>query len=130
MVLLVLMKMEIYVKADHLLVAAKAEVAIGQLPGSLYNCTAAETTCAKQVVPINNFAKKDDVLTTIAFMLDGKGELFVIPGMESLDATPETNFMSFKSNFEINTLSAADLSDERKKAVISVLVMKIGRIRN
>lgn len=106
---------EIYVKADHLLVAAKAEVAIGQLPGSLYNCTAAETTCAKQVVPINNFAKKDDVLTTIAFMLDGKGELFVIPGMESLDATPETNFLSFKSNFEFNALSAADLSDEKKK---------------
>ncbi len=28
----------IYIRADHLLVAAKAELAIGQLPGSKYNC--------------------------------------------------------------------------------------------
>ncbi|WP_353142646.1 DUF6160 family protein [Acinetobacter pragensis] len=93
---------EIYIKADSLLMAAKAEVAIGQLPGSLYNCTTGQTTCAKKVVPIDNFAKKDDVLTTIAFKLDGKGELFIIPGLESTSGTPDTNFLSLKANFEFN----------------------------
>lgn len=105
---------EIYVKADNLLFAASAEVAIGQLPGSLYNCPAGVTTCAKEVVPINNFARNDDVLTSIAFMLDGKGELFIIPGLETTDGTPQSNYLSFKSNFEFNVLSSTDLSNESK----------------
>ena len=59
-------------------------------------------SCAKEVVPINNFAKKDDVLASIAFMLDGKGELFIIPGLEAVGGTPQSNYLSFKSNFEFN----------------------------
>lgn len=90
---------EIYVKADSLLIAAKAEVAIGQLPGSLYNCSG---VCGNKIVPIDNFGRKDDVLTSIAFKLDGKGELFIIPGIESTNATPDTNFLSLKANFEFN----------------------------
>ncbi|VXA83713.1 conserved exported hypothetical protein [Acinetobacter sp. 8I-beige] len=106
---------EIYIKADSLLFAANAEIAIGQLPGALYNCLAGVNSCAKEVVPINNFAKKDDVLASIAFMLDGKGELFIIPGLEAVGGTPQSNYLSFKSNFEFNTLSSTDLSNESKK---------------
>ena len=106
---------EIYIKADSLLFAASAEIAIGQLPGALYNCPAGVDSCAKEVVPINNFAKKDDVLASIAFMLDGKGELFIIPGLEAVGGTPQSNYLSFKSNFEFNTLSNTDLSSESKK---------------
>ena len=106
---------EIYIKADSLLFAANAEIAIGQLPGALYNCPAGVNSCAKEVVPINNFAKKDDVLASIAFMLDGKGELFIIPGLEAVGGTPQSNYLSFKSNFEFNTLSSTDLSNESKK---------------
>ena len=106
---------EIYIKADNLLFAANAEIAIGQLPGSLYNCPAGVDTCAKEVVPINNFSKQDDVLTSIAFMLDGKGELFIIPGLEAVGGTPKTNYLSFKSNFEFNALSSTDLANESKR---------------
>ena len=106
---------EIYIKADSLLFAANAEIAIGQLPGALYNCPAGVDSCAKEVVPINNFAKKDDVLASIAFMLDGKGELFIIPGLEAVGGTSQSNYLSFKSNFEFNTLSSTDLSNESKK---------------
>jgi len=106
---------EIYIKADSLLFAANAEIAIGQLPGALYNCPEGVNSCAKEVVPINTFAKKDDVLASIAFMLDGKGELFIIPGLEAVGGTPQSNYLSFKSNFEFNTLSSTDLSNESKK---------------
>ncbi|MEJ5033767.1 DUF6160 family protein [Acinetobacter sp. MYb177] len=106
---------EIYIKADNLLFAANAEIAIGQLPGALYNCPAGVNSCAKEVVPINNFGKKDDVLASIAFMLDGKGELFIIPGLEAVGGTPQSNYLSFKSNFEFNMLSSTDLSNESKK---------------
>ena len=100
----------IYIKADHLLFAAKAEVAIGQLPGSLYNCPTGVNSCTQKVVPIDNFARKDDVLSSIAFKLDGKGELFIIPGVNSSTATPESNFLSLKANFEFT-----DLTDAEKK---------------
>lgn len=99
---------EIYIKADSLLVAAKAEVAIGQLPGSLYNCASEQTICAKKVVPIDNFAQKDDVLVSLALKLDGKGELFIIPGLESINGTPDTNYLSLKANFEFNPLNNND----------------------
>ncbi|OAL78640.1 hypothetical protein AY606_09600 [Acinetobacter sp. SFB] len=93
----------IYLKADNLLFAAKAEIAIGQLPGSLYNCPVETPTCTtKKIVPIDNFAKKDDVLASIAFKLDGKGELLIIPGLESSTGTSDTNFLSLKANFEFN----------------------------
>ncbi len=95
---------EIYIKADSLLVAARAEVAIGQLPGSLYNCSG---TCGSKIVPIDNFGRKDDVVASIAFKLDGKGELFIIPGLESVNGTPDTNFLSLKANFEFNPLTNA-----------------------
>ncbi|MDM1770803.1 DUF6160 family protein [Acinetobacter indicus] len=99
----------IYVKADNLLLAAKAEIAIGQLPGSLYNC--AEVECQNRVVPIDNFARKDDILASLAFKLDGKGELMIIPGLESTNATPDTNFLSLKANFEFNPIAETDKDD-------------------
>lgn len=92
----------IYIKADNLLFAAKAEMAIGQLPGSLYNC---DGECGKKIVPIDNFGRKDDVLASIAFRLDGQGELFIIPGIETNNATPDTNFLSLQANFQFNTPS-------------------------
>lgn len=98
---------EIYIRADSLLLAARAEMAIGQLPGSLYNCAAGQASCEKKVVPIDSFARKDDVLASIAFKLDGKGELFIIPGLESANGTPDTNYLSLKANFEFNPLSGA-----------------------
>ena len=101
----------IYIKADNLLFAAKAEIAIGQLPGSLYNCQSGSNDCG-QVVPIDNFARKDDVLSSIAFKLDGKGELFIIPGMNSSTATPDTNFLSLKANFEFNPLTTAEKNNQ------------------
>ena len=94
----------IYISADDLLVAASAEIAIGQLPGSLYNCTTGSAKCGS-VVPVDNFARKDDVLTSIAFKLDGKGDLFIIPGMND---NAENNFLSFRTNFEFNALSETD----------------------
>ncbi|TCB70657.1 hypothetical protein E0H88_07010 [Acinetobacter sp. ANC 4216] len=94
----------IYISADDLLVAASAEIAIGQLPGSLYNCTTGSAKCGS-VVPVDNFARKDDVLTSIAFKLDGKGDLFIIPGMND---NAENNFLSFRANFEFNALSDTD----------------------
>ncbi|MFH7764786.1 DUF6160 family protein [Acinetobacter sp. BSP-28] len=94
----------IYISADDLLVAASAEIAIGQLPGSLYNCTSGSVKCGS-IVPVDNFARKDDVLTSIAFKLDGKGDLFIIPGMND---NAENNFLSFRANFEFNALSADD----------------------
>ncbi len=93
----------IYIKADNLLFAAKAEIAIGQLPGSLYNCPAENPTCTtKKIVPIDSFAKKDDVLSSIAFKIDGKGELLIIPGVESPSGTADTNFLSLKADFKFN----------------------------
>ncbi|OTG62996.1 hypothetical protein B9T29_04725 [Acinetobacter sp. ANC 3903] len=93
----------IYIKADNLLFAAKAEIAIGQLPGSLYNCPVETPSCTtKKIVPIDNFAQKDDVLSSIAFKIDGKGELLIIPGSESPTGTADTNFLSLKANFEFN----------------------------
>ncbi len=99
----------IYIKADNLLFAAKAEIAIGQLPGSLYNCTTATggTNCDKKVVPIDNFAKKDDVLSSIAFKLDGQGELLIVPGLNSANATPDTNYLSLKGNFKFKDLTGS-----------------------
>ena len=108
---------EIYVKADSLLVAAKAEIAIGQLPGSIYNCVSGQTSCAKKIVPIDNFARKDDVLASIAFKLDGKGELFIIPGLESANGTPDTNYLSLKANFEFNPYT----SDQGRGSYISII---------
>lgn len=93
---------EIFIKADSLLVAARAEIAIGQLPGSLYNCSG---TCGSKIVPIDNFGRKDDVLASIAFKLDGKGELFIIPGLETSDGTPDTNFLSLQANFQFKQLT-------------------------
>ncbi|MQW91422.1 hypothetical protein GFH30_09925 [Acinetobacter wanghuae] len=98
----------IYIKADNLLFAAKAEIAIGQLPGSLYNCGG---ECGKKIVPIDNFGRKDDVLASIAFKLDGDGKLFIIPGIESASATPDTNYLKLKANFQFTPLLADEKND-------------------
>lgn len=101
----------IYIRADKLLIAANAELAVGQLPGSKYNCSSALSSKCDGGVPDDIFASKEDVLSTLSFRLDGHGELMIIPGIESTTATPETNFLSLKSNFEFASLSGA-LPDE------------------
>lgn len=95
----------IYVRADKLLFAANAEIAVGQLPGSKYNCASSVSAKCNGVIADDIFAKKEDVLNTLAFKLDGKGELMIIPGVESINATPETNFLSLKANFEFTPLT-------------------------
>lgn len=102
----------IYIRADHLLVAAKAELAIGQLPGSKYNCVTGSTKCGG-FIPYDNFSKKDDVLTTIAFKLDGNGELLVIPGMDPTDTNPNSNFLSFDANFKFRSLDSTEQADPK-----------------
>ena len=97
----------ILISADRLLIAANAELAIGQLPGSRYDCEG----CVGYV-PVDNFARQDDVITTIAFKLDGKGDLMIIPGVNTPDATADTNFLSFRANFAFNELTAAQHDDE------------------
>lgn len=101
----------IYIKADHLLLAAKAEVAIGQLPGSLYNCPAGTTSCDKKVVPIDNFSRKDDVLTSLAFKLDGQGELMIIPGINPSADHPDSNFLALKTSFDFSELTSEQKKD-------------------
>lgn len=101
----------IYIRADDLLIAAKAELAIGQLPGSKYNCTNAAVTKCGAYVPHDNFSKRDDVLTNIAFKLDGSGELFIIPGVDPTSSSPDTNFLSFDANFKFRPLSAEESAD-------------------
>lgn len=78
-------------------------MAIGQLPGSLYNCTSGSVKCGS-VVPVDNFARKDDA-DTMRFKLDGKGDFVIIPGMND---NAENNFLSFRANFEFNALSDTD----------------------
>ncbi|MCP5775183.1 hypothetical protein NL389_35715, partial [Klebsiella pneumoniae] len=80
----------IYIRADKLLIGAKAELAIGQLPGSKYNCTNASIAKCGSYVPHDNFSKRDDVLTNIAFKLDGNGELLIIPGVDPTSSSPDT----------------------------------------
>ncbi len=101
----------IYIRADDLLIAAKAELAIGQLPGSKYNCTNAAVTQCGAYVPHDNFSKRDDVLTNIAFKLDGSGELLIIPGVDPTNSSPDTNFLSFDANFKFRPLSAEESAD-------------------
>lgn len=90
----------ILISADRLLIAANAELAIGQLPGSRYDCNG-----CTGYVPLNSFARQDDVITTIALKLDGKGDLMIIPGVNASNATPETNFLSLRGNFEFTELT-------------------------
>ncbi len=123
------MKMKIYIKADSLLFAANAEIAIGQLPGALITVQQGWIAAPKKSCRLIT-SQKDDVLASIAFMLDGKGELFIIPGSEAVGGTPQSNYLSFKSNFEFNTLSSTDLSNERKKAVLLASVIPIAMNNN
>ncbi|WP_216934754.1 MULTISPECIES: DUF6160 family protein [unclassified Acinetobacter] len=102
----------IYVRADKLLVAAKAELAIGQLPGSKYNCTSASVTKCGAYVPHDNFSKRDDVLTNIAFKLDGNGELLIIPGVDPTASSPDTNFLSLDANFKFRPLTSEESADK------------------
>lgn len=102
----------IYIRADNLLIAASAEVALGQLPGSKYNCTNQAALCGSYVAH-DNFAKRDDVLTNIAFKIDGSGELLIIPGIDPTNTSPDTNFLSFEGKFKFRPLSAAEASDDK-----------------
>ena len=65
---------------------------MGQLPGSKYNCSTASISKCGGYVPHDNFSKRDDVLTNIAFKLDGNGELLIIPGVDPTASSPDTNF--------------------------------------
>src|SRR5690606_14590522 len=87
----------ISIRADELLIAAKAEVAIGQLPGSKYNCLSGSTKCGSYVSN-DSFGKEDDVLTSIAFKLDGSGNLLIIPGVDPTAENPDSNFLSLKGD--------------------------------
>lgn len=100
----------IYVRADSLLIAANAELAIGQLPGSTYNCETAVSAKCGTTVSLDNFSKHDDVLTNIAFKLDGKGELFIVPG---LNDTAENNYLSFRGSFEFRALTDTEKNDQK-----------------
>ncbi|MCO8067081.1 DUF6160 family protein [Acinetobacter schindleri] len=101
----------IYIRADKLLIAANAELAIGQLPGSKYNCQVGTGNNCGQLVPFDNFSKRDDVLTNIAFKLDGKGELMIIPGVDPTPSSPNSNFLSFDANFKFRPLSVEEKAD-------------------
>ena len=59
-------------------------------------------------MPHDNFSKRDDVLTNIAFKLDGNGELLIIPGVDPTSSSPDTNFLSFNANFEFRPLTAEE----------------------
>ncbi len=109
----------ILISADRLLIAANAELAIGQLPGSSYDCEG-----CTGYVPIDNFARQDDVITTIALKLDGKGDLMIIPGINSLNATPETNYLSFRASFAFNELSSEQRADENEMGSYFSLINK------
>ncbi|MFZ7792279.1 DUF6160 family protein [Acinetobacter lwoffii] len=102
----------IYIRADKLLIGAKAELAIGQLPGSKYNCTSASVTKCGAYVPHDNFSKRDDVLTNIAFKLDGNGELVIIPGVDPTASSPDTNFLSLEANFKFRPLTSEENTDK------------------
>lgn len=94
----------IYIRADNLLIAASAELAIGQLPGSKYNCTGSASTNCGSYVAHDSFSKNDDVLTNIAFKIDGNGELLIIPGVDPTDTSPDTNFLSYQGKFKFRPL--------------------------
>ncbi|WP_180083074.1 DUF6160 family protein [Acinetobacter sp. YH12102] len=102
----------IYIRADKLLIAAKAELAMGQLPGSKYNCSTASVSKCGGYVPHDNFSKRDDVLTNIAFKLDGNGELLIIPGVDPTASSPDTNFLSFDANFKFRPLTSEESADK------------------
>ena len=101
----------LHIYADKLLIAASAEVAIGQLPGSKYNCTTGAALCGSYV-PYDSFSKRDDVLTNISFRLDGSGQLLIIPGIDPTAARPDTNFLSYEGKFRFRPLSATEIADE------------------
>ena len=102
----------ISIRADELLIAAKAEVAIGQLPGSKYNCLSGSTKCGSYVSN-DSFGKEEDVLTSIAFKLDGSGNLLIIPGVDPTAENPDSNFLSLKGDFQFRPLTAAEKSDSK-----------------
>lgn len=98
------------ITADEFKLAVGTELAIGQLPGSKYNCTTGSTLCGSYV-PYDNFSKRDDVLTSIAFMIEGSGHLLIIPGVDPTEQSPDTNFLSFQGGFKFKQLTAAQLND-------------------
>lgn len=98
----------ILITADKLLIAANAEIAVGQLPGSKFNCDSTVNTACNGRVSNTIFGEQSDVITTLAFKLDGKGNLLIIPGIENPNAGADNqpqNFLSVVSNFEFNTPS-------------------------
>lgn len=101
----------LHIYADKLLVAASAELAIGQLPGSKYNCIGVSSTNCGAYVAHDSFSKQDDVLMNIAFKLDGSGDLLIIPGVDPTDTSPDTNFLSYQGKFKFRPLTAAEIDD-------------------
>lgn len=100
----------IHIYADKFLMAASAELAIGQLPGSKYNCTTEAALCGAYVAH-DSFAKRDDVLTNISFRLDGSGQLLIIPGVDPTSASPDTNFLSYEGKFRFRPLTEEEIDD-------------------
>lgn len=106
----------ILIRANHLMLAAQAELAIGQLPGSKYNCTKANVSLCGQRVADDNFAKPWDVLTTIALKVDGQGELWIIPGLEptaeQVGTKDDKNYLGFRGHFDFTQLTDDEKKDD------------------
>ena len=101
----------IRVTADKFLIAASAELAIGQLPGSKYNCVTGVAALCGSYVAQDSFAKSDDVLTNISFKLDGSGQLLIIPGIDPTLSSPDTNFLSYEGKFKFRPLTTTEVAD-------------------
>ncbi|ATO19734.1 hypothetical protein BS636_08735 [Acinetobacter sp. LoGeW2-3] len=113
----------IHIDAKNLVIAANAELAIGRLPGTTYSYESndilvdnnnnpildnngnQQKVIKQTTVPLDNFSNRNDVLTNIAFKLDGSGNLFIIPGVNPTTANPDTNFLSLKGDFKFRPLA-------------------------
>lgn len=96
----------IHIKANKLVFAADAELAIGRLPGTTYSHNNQQHT-----VEDNSFSKRDEVLTNISLKLDGSGNIFIIPGVNGTTSSPDTNFLSLEGDFKFRPLTASEVAD-------------------
>lgn len=95
--------------ANKLVFAADAEIAIGKLP----NIGDPDSDF--------NFTDRQDVLTNLAFKLDGSGNLLIIPGVDdSNDPLDGTNFLSFEADFVFRPLSDTPISERNLGSYFSL----------
>lgn len=96
----------IHIKADKLVFAADAELAIGRLPGTSYTYEGKPYTVAD-----NSFSKRDDVLTNISLKLDGSANVYIIPGVNGTTGSPDSNFLSLEGDFKFRPLTTIEAVD-------------------